>query len=41
MQLFIIDKDPFVAASYLAGCHVRKQILKSVVYVKDNKENCY
>ena len=29
MQLFIIDRNPFVAASYLADCHVRKQILET------------
>lgn len=29
MQLFIIDKDPCKAASALADCHVRKQILET------------
>lgn len=29
MQLFIIDKDPHIAAYSLADCHVRKQIIET------------
>ena len=41
MQLFIIDRNPFVAASYLADCHVknraRRYDLRDVHFIRITK----